>query len=475
MTEEHEFDPELSLAVVMGASRWNAADYANNAACQESAMAFYEYIIDRKGLGLPSQNVKSIIDDESQHTGEILDRINAFLKGRTEAQAAEERPIRDILFYYVGHGAFSRGQNYFLPVFTTRDPDHEQTSIRIEALANILKDVARGVRCHLIFDACFSATVLSTFLAAAPAEVVARKTLSALPSSGIGLLCSAGKNEPALAPQELTETMFTGTLLRILRSGDDEAPAKMSLGNLAELVSRRLKQEDGDVVYPHVASHTEEGRQIHSLPIFPNPAVDMVPEPTVDDGTTEDGARDPVPRPMIRVAEPLRLKVGRHKVTDEEWGNIPGPVRGLILGWRDERRIGNGAVVSSSLCVVCSVVVLLDVSWDGSYDTGILARLLFGMSATLSTVVALASLALYAFRKRRPGLPVIEAELLAAAEWREYDIVKGFLKRDAVPVFGGTAIGREYLLWTIWLAVLAFLVWLLSVIVETGASSNASG
>ena len=139
MSEQGEFDPQRALAVVMGNSRWEASAYEDNAACRHSAEAMQEYLLDPKGLGIDGDNVLAVIDDQSEYPQQILERVHGFLSQRKDALQEEQRPVRDLLFYYVGHGSFSESKDYYLPICKTREPDLEGTSIRIEALAKNIK------------------------------------------------------------------------------------------------------------------------------------------------------------------------------------------------------------------------------------------------------------------------------------------------------------------------------------------------
>ena len=122
----------------------------------------------------------------------------------------------------------------------------------------------------MIFDACFSVATFQAFLSSVPADVAVQKTLHAFPSSGIALLCSAGRSDPALAPEGLRDTLFTGELLWILREGERAASDRRSFGDLAELISERLKKRFTDVIRPHVSSPRQKDGQVHVLPLFPN-------------------------------------------------------------------------------------------------------------------------------------------------------------------------------------------------------------
>ena len=351
MSEQGEFDPQRALAVVMGNSRWDAGAYEDNAACRHSAEAMHEYLLDPKGLGIEERNVLAVIDDQSAYPGQILDRVHGFLSERKDALQGAQRPVRDLLFYYVGHGSFSESKDYFLPICKTRGPDFEGTSIRVEALAKIIKAAGRSLRCHMIFDACFSAATFQAFLSSGPADVAVQKTLHAFPSSGIALLCSAGRSDPALAPEGLRDTVFTGELLRILREGDRAAPDRLSFGDLAVLISERLAKRFTDVIRPHVSSPRQNDGQVHVVPLFPNLLAGATPPPAEATGPDRPGQEAGPPRSdgqatkaegPVKTQEPVRIRVGQYTLTDSQWSKVPKEVQSLLLSWQEETYIGYG-------------------------------------------------------------------------------------------------------------------------------------
>ena len=398
-------------------------------ACRNSAEAFHAYLVDPQGLGLADDDVMAVIDDESPYPGQILERVHEFLIERKKVLQDEKRSARDLLFYYVGHGSFSESKDYFLPILKTRGPDFEGTSIRLEALANIIKAAARDLRSHLIFDACFSAATFQAFLSSGPADVAVQKTLHAFPSSGIALLCSAGRSEPALAPEGLRETMFTGEMIRILREGERTAPHRLSFGDLAELVSERLNKRFTDIIRPHVSSPRQKDGQVHVLPLFPNVLAEAALTATVAEGTAgdtkasakvEDGAAA-VP---VKVEEPARLRVGNRKLTDAEWNQVPKEVQSLLLDWQEETFIGYAARALSTVCLVMSVVAL----WRGPVEdaTGVDAvfGLLLGMGGGIAGLLFAASVLVSGFRRWRVRVPMLGPRSSTPREWEEYEIME---------------------------------------------------
>lgn len=469
VSEQGEFDPKRALAVVMGNSQWEAGAYEDNAACRNSAEAMHEYVLDPKGLAIDEGNVLAVIDDQSAYPGQILERVHGFLGQRKDALQEERRPVRDLLFYYVGHGSFSESKDYFLPICKTRGPDFEGTSIRVEALAKIIKAVGRNLRCHMIFDACFSAATFQAFLSSGPADVAAQKTLHAFPSSGIALLCSAGRSDPALAPEGLRDTVFTGELLRILREGDRTAPHRLSFGDLAELVRERLKKRFTDVIRPHVSSPRQKEGQVHVLPIFPNvlagaarstSAGTAVAGSSAEKETASTGAGPADVAAPVAVEEPARLRVGRYTLTDAEWSKVPTEVRRLLLSWQEETFIGYGAMGLSVVCLLMAGLAfwLGPVEADASGLSRIIGTVL-GMSGGAAVLLFTASVLLFAFRRWRPKVPMLGPRSSSPREWEDYEIMDGLRARDAVYLLGSSSIGRPALTATTLLALAAVATW----------------
>ena len=450
-----DFDPTRALAVVMGASRWEASAYEDNVACRNSAEAFHKYVVDPNGLGLREDCVMAVIDDDSQYPQQILERLEAFLAGRMRAMEDEKRPAKDLFFYYVGHGAFSESNDYFLPILKTRGPDFEGTSIRLDALAKIIKAAARGLRSHLIFDACFSAATFKAFLAPGPADVAAQQALHAFPATGIALLCSAGRSDPALAPEGLRETMFTGELMRLLREGDETAPRLLSFSDLAELVSERLQKKFTDVTRPHVSSPRQKDGQVHVLPIFPNV---QHPPPGRPPGEEE------LESLTLRLGNFERIRIWNYSLTDAEWNKVPDEVQEQLIGWKEEVVVGCGAVAISAVCLLMAAVAF----WLGPNEdaSGIAAimRIAVGMSGGAAVLLFIGSVALFALRSWRPKVPMLGPKASSPQEreeWEEYPIMDGLRARNPVYLLGNSAIGHTALTVTMLLTLAAISIWVM--------------
>ena len=121
------------------ASVFRDQNFTPSKAFEKSAKDFKKYLREPRGLGLPRDNVLDLFDFTDEAT-QLDDKINKFLKSRILQETEIPKP-RDLIFYYVGHGAFSNpGDEYFLAVRATRSPNRFQTGYSVAMLANTLKE-----------------------------------------------------------------------------------------------------------------------------------------------------------------------------------------------------------------------------------------------------------------------------------------------------------------------------------------------
>ena len=265
--------PSQTLAVLFGASEFTfAPKLAQGKAFYNSATDFREYLVSKDGLGLPSKNIKSLFDD-SRSPSEQLQRIGAFLDQRSAELKIEGNPPLDLIVFYVGHGLFfGHDQAYGFAVRETDERAEGLTSIRASDLASIIMDRARFLRISLIFDCCFSAAAAKEFQGA-PLQAVRAKVLRDFPERGTALLCSASAHDPSLAPQGLSHTMFSSSLLKALRTGHRSFGHRLSLTEVYELVKVDLTEAFPDTyVRPEIHSPNQRHGDVSAVFLFPNPA-----------------------------------------------------------------------------------------------------------------------------------------------------------------------------------------------------------
>ena len=268
-----ELNPRQMLAIFLGASSYRRAPkLAQGRAFYNSAQDLYEYLTHPDGLGLSRENVNWLFDD-TRSPGDQLADIQDFLEDRLAALKNEGLPALDLIVYYVGHGAFSGGDNaYCLAVRTTDERAEGLTSIRIADLASVIKNSARFLRKFLILDCCFSATAYKEFQSG-PLTASRVQLLEELPRRGTTLLCSASAHDPARAPKNLSHTIFSEALLEALRQGHPLFGPRLSLSELGDLVKDTIHKTYSDSgVRPEVLSPDQREGDVAGVPLFPNPA-----------------------------------------------------------------------------------------------------------------------------------------------------------------------------------------------------------
>src|SRR5690349_12935223 len=102
------FDPNLTAAVVLGASGWHEPALAGGEAFANSARGIVSYLCSRRGLRMPRHRVLNLFDDEAS-APEQLGAISNFLA----SCVASAGPVSAVIIYYVGHGAFGEWSRRF--------------------------------------------------------------------------------------------------------------------------------------------------------------------------------------------------------------------------------------------------------------------------------------------------------------------------------------------------------------------------
>ncbi len=93
------------------------------------------------------------------------------------------------------------------------------------------------------------------------------------PRQGTALLVATSVQSPSIVVGSGTHTMFSGTLLEVLQSGDEAAPIRLSLQDVGRLVQNKLLEEFGDkAARPEVHSPQQIDGDVAVVPLFPNPA-----------------------------------------------------------------------------------------------------------------------------------------------------------------------------------------------------------
>lgn len=173
------------------------------------------------------------------------------------ASAAEDV----LLVYYLGHGLLDGGGRLYLATSGTKHPRNglEHRAFPYAELHRLLGDCpARTI--VVVLDCCFSGVAdgISTPNGLRMPDTAPR------PDGGF-LLASAAPEEHALAPSGERHTVFSGTLIRLLRDGHPAGPPDWTLDELFAHLERELARRDGPA--PHRAATGHAGE----LELAPNP------------------------------------------------------------------------------------------------------------------------------------------------------------------------------------------------------------
>jgi phosphoserine phosphatase RsbU/P len=292
-----------TLAFVLGASQFpNSPTLTGAESFANSAEDFREYLYKPRGLALPHSDVLDLFDDP-RPASELLERVVDFLCTRQRKTTSTN--VERLLVYYVGHGGFTPGQEYFLAVRSTRAGLEGSSSIRISDLGHIIRSNARFLCQYLILDCCFSAQAFKTFQSG-PAEAAVSKTLDSVPQKGTALLCSSGPREASLAPVGERYTMFSEALLAVLGEGNSGFKEFLSIYDVGRLIDWRLADKYNDArVRPQVLCPNQPEGDLSHLPLFPNPAsAELIPERSI--GLDIDDLQKPaIPPDLLRAVHSL--------------------------------------------------------------------------------------------------------------------------------------------------------------------------
>ena len=165
-------------------------------------------------------------------------------------------PRSDIFFYYIGHGLYFKGVDYCLSLNSTQEERVGSTSYRVIDLAHTMRRYRpANTRLFLILDCCYAGQALRYFMG----------------DPRTAMLCSAAQAKKASSGTD--RTLFSGTLLEVLRNGDQGEPAFISFGALATLVGNLIRTNPaGEIITPQVYCPDASEGDLSKEPIFRNPA-----------------------------------------------------------------------------------------------------------------------------------------------------------------------------------------------------------
>jgi Caspase domain len=283
-------DQSFTAAVLLGASSFplHGETYTPNGAFLRSKQDFRAYLQDKDhGLGLPDEAICDLFDHQHLPSQQLV-AIGRFLEKITKT--VDRGTVCNLIVYYVGHGYFAGlRQEYHVALACLEMGYDATTGLKVNELAEVLKERARTFRRFVILDCCFAAEALKEFQGAAEDAIYAKATGAfaedtprrplAVPRRGTALYCAAGKDHVARSPKDLPRTMFSDALLDVLRRGDPQYAPYLTLAEVKDLAWERL-QDYPNPVRPVLHSPDQTDGDIAAIVgLFPNRGLRQVVDP----------------------------------------------------------------------------------------------------------------------------------------------------------------------------------------------------
>lgn len=336
--------PHTTLVVMLGASSWPKHQSLDGSeeAFKNSGNELIEYFLSVSGMGISPKNLLNLFDSE-QHVDWIVEEIENFLKTRITALKKSGTPARDLIVIYIGHGSFIQPeQAYSLALRSTRKEAEDTSALRVSSLARVINQNTHNIRRYLILDSCFAAAAHGSFQSPI-LEVMRIKTEEVFPSHGTALLCATSAMNFAIIPTAGKYTMFSGALLRVLKSGIAHKPNRLSIADIGQAVWDLLKETyQESAVRPEVHRPNQKSGDVAAVPIFPNANKMAPPARSPIVGETSRSLMLTVAVLMglvlLGASVSLSLRNSRHQPSDAEETQRPPPTPTIVDLNPDDRR-----------------------------------------------------------------------------------------------------------------------------------------
>jgi hypothetical protein len=220
-----------AVAIIIGVAnyrRFPKAEFADS-----DARAFYDYA--RLSLGVPTENIRLLIDDKAESV-EVFRTLKNWLPSRVSPGKT------DVFLFYSGHGLPSMdGKSlYLLPPEVDRDY-LERTAISQQEVISLINS-AKPRSALLLLDSCYSGQARSgqTLLADARPISIVVKTPD-IPKT-FTLFSASGPNEISSSSAELKHGVFSFFLMKGLEGDADlNKDGGITIAELKDFVSSKVK------------------------------------------------------------------------------------------------------------------------------------------------------------------------------------------------------------------------------------------
>jgi hypothetical protein len=275
-------NPTGTVAIILGAYDWTKSGLVSAPSFRRSAAQLHRYLLTLApyGLGLQPDLILNLFDDPSPAGAQLVrirDTVRSFVRESREG----EHPITDVLIYYVGHGSVDDRGHLHLLVKDSSEGIEQQSSIAAPDLAQVLRVAAPQQRRLVVLDCCFSEAATAAFggmgtLNEAVAATALRDLEPGVPSPERGtlLLCSSPRRRVSIGLPNAALTLFTGTMLSVLREGSPSRRGEMlSFSDLRDdIYDRMLREYEGDAPRPALHQPDQQAGDLTRIPAFPNAA-----------------------------------------------------------------------------------------------------------------------------------------------------------------------------------------------------------
>ena len=257
-----------TIVVVLGASKFpNHPSFQDSGgtAFQASASAFADCLEKHFGSEWRRDYLLDLFDSEASAREQVKELEKFLRQHRSESDR--------LILYYVGHGSFYSGNEYFLAVRDTEKEYESYSGLVTSALAGaIRRHFAKG-KSYLILDCCFAGEVVEAFQSDALTRKVDEDTFRAFPEMGTSLLCASSKHDVALSTGTCQLTQFSECLVEVLVKGINGKGETLNLRDVGTAVGDMVREKFGvAAVNPEVHSPRQQSHDIAELPLFPNAA-----------------------------------------------------------------------------------------------------------------------------------------------------------------------------------------------------------
>lgn len=256
----------VCLALILGASEFPELlpGQPPSEAFRNSAAEIEQYFKSQT-TGLAAYHVESLFDADLSVI-ELGNKIEAILRDNSDAT--------DLILYYVGHGGFLNGREYYLALRSTQRTLDHLTGLRMSSLSAIINRSFADRRLFILLDCCFAGTAVNEWQSISSlGTFIEKHTLQTLPPHGTALLVASSKDDPAITPHGRPYTMFFECLRDVLHQGIKDIGPTMSLDDVGERLRFVVNSRFGDYgSIPEIHSPSQRVGDIAKWPLFRNPA-----------------------------------------------------------------------------------------------------------------------------------------------------------------------------------------------------------